>query len=253
MPAELVTDRSPRDCRPSTIEAHLVGLIEYGCCLDLQQRLIDEALSRADRRVVVLLCEHPEVLSVGRGGSWSQLRHNEAELSREGVRLHWTNRGGGCQLHLPGQLNVYPIVPLDTIGWSVGEYLTRLGRALAATCDDVRVDARSQPPSVGLWARGGLVATVGVAVKHAVTYHGAQLNVDPDMRRFQQLLRVDADRHYSSLAVESRRRLPMSRVRSLVLDHLTEAFDCSRLGIHTGHPLLRDAGTVRIGEVAGVV
>ena len=253
VPVELATDRSAAENCPSTVEAHLVGLVDYDRCLHLQQQLVDEAVSRADRRAVVLVCEHPTAISVGRGGSWAQLRQNEADLARTGINLRWSNRGGGCQLHLPGQLNVYPIVPVEAIGWSVGEYLDRLSRALEATCDDVRVDARSQPPSHGLWARGGLVATVGVAVKHGVAYYGAQLNVEPDMRQFQQLLRVDAHQRYSSLAAESQRRLSMSRVRACLLDRIAEAFDCERMGVHTGHPLICKAEPIRRNEVAGVV
>jgi lipoyl(octanoyl) transferase len=230
-----------------------MGLIDYDRCLALQQRLVDDAVSRADRHAVVLLCEHSNVISVGRGGSWAHLRHNQPQLSRENVGLRWSNRGGGCQLHLPGQLAVYPIVPLDAIGWNVGEYLRRLGQALEATCDDVRVDTHRQAPSHGLWARGGQVATVGAAIKHGVSYHGAQLNVEPDLRRFQQYLRVDASQRPSSLATESRSRPSMSRVRSCLMDRLAEAFDCERLDIHTGHPLLRHAAVASTSEVAGVV
>lgn len=253
MPAGLATNRSAHPCAPSSIEAHLIGLVDYDRCLALQQRLVDDAVSRADRRAVVLLCEHPTVISVGRSGSWAQLRHNQAQLAREGVALRWSNRGGGCRLHLPGQIAIYPIVPLDAIGWSVGGYLSRLGRALQATCNDVRVEAHPQCPSHGLWARGGQVATVGVAVKHGVAYHGAQLNVETDLRRFQQYLRVDASRRYSSLASESRRRLSMPRVRSCLLDQIAKAFDCERLDIHTGHPLLRHEQVASLSEVARVV
>ncbi|MEZ6069579.1 MAG: hypothetical protein R3C10_04740 [Pirellulales bacterium] len=253
------TDHVTPPRAPSSIEVHLLGLVNYDRCLELQQALIDDAISRADRRAVVLLCEHPAAISVGRSGSWSQLNgsvqsaHPAGGRPRPGVPLHWSNRGGRCQLHLPGQINLYGIVPIEAIGWSVGEYLGRLERALTDVCGDVRVEARRQRPGRGLWARAGQVAAVGVAVKHGVSYYGAQLNVEPDLGAFARHLRVDAQQRYSSLAAETRRPMSMSRVRSFLLARLAEAFDCQRLGVSTGHPLLRSIPTAPTGEVASVV
>ncbi len=51
--------------------------------------------------------------------------------------VRWVNRGGGCVLHAPGQLAIYPIVPLAWHRWTVGEYLRRFRQALTQTLDEL--------------------------------------------------------------------------------------------------------------------
>ena len=93
-------------------------------------------------------------------------------------------------MHAPGQLAVYPIVPLEQCGWTVGDYLGRFQAGLAEALADFGVDgprARRSGRHLGPHraARGA-----GVAVKDWVTYHGAFINVAPSMS-LQRL--VDSD------------------------------------------------------------
>src|SRR5688572_7460058 len=92
-----------------TVEAYLLGRIDFHACLTLQRRLVYETSGRRDGRISLILCEHPRSITVGRLGSWAHIRVDQRELESRQVPVHWTNRGGGCLVHLPGQLAVYPI------------------------------------------------------------------------------------------------------------------------------------------------
>jgi len=111
---------------------HLLGTVPFDACIALQRRLRYQVSSEVNRRLVVLLCEHPEIISIGRSGSRSHIRLTTAELRRRQLAVRWINRSGGCILHAPGQLCVYPIVPLDRLQWTASEYRQRLRAGITA-------------------------------------------------------------------------------------------------------------------------
>ena len=110
------TSESQRD---RVVDFHLLGEIDFDDVLCLQRRLVYE-LSTADQpRAVVLLCEHPSIITIGRAGSRGHIKLSHDELQRQQLATRWVDRTGGCILHAPGQLAVYPIVPLPQFGWTL--------------------------------------------------------------------------------------------------------------------------------------
>ena len=166
------------------VETFLLGRVPYMRCLALQERLRRQVAARDDGQIVVLMCEHPEVITIGRAGRPSDVTARGALRSRE-IETHWVNRGGGTLVHCPGQLAVYPIVPLRWHGLSLGEYLHRLQAAIAETLTELGVQVHVPPGRLGAWGRTGQVASIGVAVRDWVTWHGAYINVSPAMGLFR--------------------------------------------------------------------
>ena len=223
------------------VETFLLGRIDYRRCLALQRRLIGRIGERRDGQIALLLCEHPRVITVGRGGSPGEIAADSQLLRSRQIEVRWVNRGGGCLVHCPGQLAVYPIVPLRWHGFSVGEYLERLQAGIVETLDELGIRGHTPPGRCGIWGRSGQLAAVGVAVRNWVTYYGAYLNVCPPMGLFR-LVESDPLEHarMSCLLAERRGAARMSTVRAGLVRHLTEAFGCTRYHLYTGHPLLRD-------------
>src|SRR5436190_1900312 len=112
--------------RDFPVHIHLLGTVDFEDCLSLQRRLAYDALSRPDGRIVVLICEHPPLITIGRSGSRADVRLTAAELADRQLEIRNISRGGGAVLHSPGQLAIYPIVPLTLHGWTIGDYLRRL-------------------------------------------------------------------------------------------------------------------------------
>ncbi len=229
-----------------SLEAFLLGPLDFDASLALQQRLVFEAGGRADGQVSLLLCEHPPIITLGRLGSRSHVRLSPAELSRRGLDVRWVNRGGGALLHASGQLAICPIVPLDDHGLSVGAFIDRFEHGVLATLTELGLTAQSRTDAAGcrgLWGRGGQVAAFGVAVKRWTTYFGAYLNVDPDLRPFRAIdASPAAAGPMSSLAAERRQPVKMTSVRATIIRHLAVAFGCPRYHLYTGHPLLARRG-----------
>jgi len=231
------------------VETHLLGRVSLERCLNLQQRLAGEIGGRDDGKIALLLCEHPEIITVGRGGSPDEVAsHSQALRSRQ-IRVQWVNRGGGCMLHAPGQLAIYPIVPLRWHDFSVGEYLDRVQAALLETLDELGVQTATRPGRHGIWGRTGQLAAMGIAVRNWVTYFGAYLNVCPALGMFR-LVETDPleGTRMSSLAAERCGIMRMTTVRSILTGHLARTLGCDRYHLHTGHPSLRHATTGQKSE-----
>jgi lipoyl(octanoyl) transferase len=186
-----------------------------------------------------VVCEHEPAITVGRAGSPIDVAGQGHALKSRQVDVQWVARGGGAMLHCPGQLAIYPIVPLRWHGFTVGEYLERLLAAVVETLDDLRIPSRIAPGRFGVWGRTGQLAAVGIAVRDGVTRHGAWLNVCPPMGMFRL---VDTDptqgTHMSCLAAERRGHVRMSTTRSTLVPHLARTLGCQRYHLHSGHPYL---------------
>src|SRR5262249_51294326 len=152
--------------------------------LALQRRLVYHVGSDRDGAALVV-CEHPPLITVGRHGSRSHILFEPRELRARRWEVRWVNRGGGCQLHLPGQLAVYPVLALDRLGLGLQAYLDRLHEVVVALLDDFSVRGEARPGRRGVWVGQRRVAAVGVAVRDWVSYFGVTLNVSPDLTPFR--------------------------------------------------------------------
>lgn len=229
----------PRDVRDASLEAHLLGPIEFDACLALQQRLVYETAERNDGRITLLVCEHPPLVTIGRQGSRAHVRLGEAELIHRRLELRWVNRGGGCLLHGPGQLAIYPIVPLAARGLTVGDYLERMQEGVVAALVEMGLPVRTHDDRHGVWSRAGQVAAFGAAIKHWVSYHGLYINVHA-MPSVNRMIIADGveGAPMSSLGAERQRPLRITSVREALVRHLATSFGMERVHLYTGHPWL---------------
>jgi lipoyl(octanoyl) transferase len=229
-----------------SLEAFLLDRIDFDVALGLQQRLVEQAHDRGDGQISLLLCEHPALITVGRGGSPGEVAMQSRLVQSRQIEVRWVNRGGGCLVHSPGQLAIYPIVPLRWHGLSVGEFLHRLQSGIIETLDDLNVPSRGTEEveaaraPFGVWGRTGQLAALGIAVRHWVTYYGAYLNVCPPMGLFR-LVQTDllGKASMSSLVAERCGPVRMTGVRAALVRRLAERFGCDRFHLYTGHPMLR--------------
>jgi lipoyl(octanoyl) transferase len=244
-PGTPVTSTTAHAAEPS-VQFHLLGTAVFSECLELQRRLARDAEAGGDRRIAVIVCEHPEIITVGRSGSRGDIRLSDEQLRRRGLTVRWVNRGGGCIMHAPGQLAVYPIAPLARCGWSVGQYMGRLREGAAAALNSLGFAVQQRPPHFGVWGRTGLLAALGVAVRAGISRHGLFLNVNPSMSLAGLIdtapassLRAGERAAMSCLLAERRQALRMPAVRAALIRHLAAALGCERYHLHTGHPWLR--------------
>jgi lipoyl(octanoyl) transferase len=221
------------------LQVYLLGSVEFEAALALQRRLaFDVAGDRS--AAALILCEHPPLITVGRQGSWAHIRCTREDLQLRGWRVRWVNRGGGCLLHTPGQMAIYPILALDQLGLGVQDYLDRLHAVLIALLDDFNIRGASRPGRPEVWVADRPIASVGVAIRDWVTYYGAVLNVNPDLHLFR-LVQTGGAESGRMTSIERQRHSPLrpAFVRERLLEHFTERFRFARTSLFFDHPLLK--------------
>jgi len=159
-----------------------LGQLEYLTALSLQQRLLEEKQSGTTMDML-LVVEHPHVFTSGRAGMEKNM------LDRGDVPFHLTTRGGDITYHGPGQLVAYPLLDLrSTLRRDVHIYLRNLERVLIQTVNLFGITAKMVPPWTGVWIENRKIASIGIAVRRGITYHGLALNVCPDLSYFNRII-----------------------------------------------------------------
>src|SRR4029077_14510481 len=131
---------------------------------------------------VLLLLEHPPVVTVGR----SARRGGAPPFDRGGIEVVEVERGGDVTYHGPGQLVGYPILDLTQHRPDVHWYLRTIEQALIVALAQLAIPAERRPGYTGVWTRGGArkIASIGIHVKRWVSWHGFALNVTTDLSQF---------------------------------------------------------------------
>jgi lipoyl(octanoyl) transferase len=220
------------------LDVRLLGTVDFESAQFLLERSVYEISGRGDRFGSLFLCEHPPLITVGRAGSRAHVLLEQKELSARGLQVRWLNRGGGCLVHAPGQLAVYPVVPLQRLGLGLSDYRTALVGSVLDLCGELGITASPLEgnPSV-VAGRGGAFAFVGAAVKRWVAYQGLFVNVHP-LLQLQRLVSLGGDLRPTSLQALRGRAISMSAVRESLIRNLARRLGYAEYQIFTGHPLL---------------
>jgi lipoyl(octanoyl) transferase len=169
-----------------------LGLIEYAEAFALQCALV--AARKTDAMPnVLLLCEHPHVITLGRNGKREHLLASDHLLRQMGTEFCETDRGGDITYHGPGQIVGYPIVKLSEIRRDVGWYVRQLEEIMIRTTAEFGLTASRVPGKTGIWVQTAdageeKLGAIGVHLSRWVTSHGFAYNVSTDLRYFDLIV-----------------------------------------------------------------
>jgi lipoyl(octanoyl) transferase len=172
-----------------------LGLAEYPAAREMERRLVAARKAGAVPDVL-LLCEHPHVITQGRAGRKENLLASPRVLQQMGVSFFDTDRGGDITYHGPGQLVAYPILRLSEIRRDVGWYVRQLEEAMIRASADFGISAARIPGMTGIWAappdtpeaEAEKLGAIGVHISRWVTSHGLAYNVATDLRYFDLIM-----------------------------------------------------------------
>lgn len=157
-----------------------LGRVPYAAALELQHRLVDERIA-GETEDQLLLLEHDEVFTLGRGADEADLGGGEAV---HGIPCIRSSRGGGVTYHGPGQAVAYPIVAVPVGAQDVGRYVRMLEKAILDCVAEFGVKAEAVAGAPGVWVDGRKLASIGIGIRRWVAFHGIALNIDPQLSRF---------------------------------------------------------------------
>jgi lipoyl(octanoyl) transferase len=165
-----------------TLEVIEAGRVPYADALDWQRGLADDRVAGRLDHDVLLLLEHPPVVTLGRNSRQAHV------LQADGVDVFEVERGGDVTYHGPGQLVGYPILDLGGYKRDLHWYLRTLEQALIEALALLDIPAERNPGFTGVWTRGRKIASIGIHVKQWVTWHGFALNVTTDLSYFDRIV-----------------------------------------------------------------
>ena len=165
-----------------------VGLAPYDDVWALQKRAAAQRISGALAEDLLILCEHPAVVTLGRSTKAGNLLASPARLESLGVQLRDVERGGDVTVHEPGQLVVYPIIDLKNHTQDLHWYLRQVEAAIVRALELLGVASERVPGLTGVWREGRKLASIGVHARDWVTWHGVALNVHNDLATFAHVV-----------------------------------------------------------------
>jgi lipoyl(octanoyl) transferase len=162
--------------------------MRYADALALQRAAARDRIDGTLAEDLLLLLEHPPVITLGRSANASHLLAPADVLAARGVEVFEVERGGDVTFHGPGQLVGYPIIDLGRHRQDLHWYLRQLEEALIRTLAEFGVAAERRPALTGVWTGGRKIASIGVHARNWVTWHGFALNVTTDLAWFDSIV-----------------------------------------------------------------
>jgi lipoyl(octanoyl) transferase len=204
-----------------------VGLIPYAKACELQRRCV-AARKAALIPDVLLLCEHPHVITLGRNGRRENLLAGDHLLRQMNVEFCSTDRGGDITYHGPGQLVGYPIMDLAAIRRDVRWYTCQLEEVMIRAAAFFGISAGRSPAKIGVWAGAAgheKLGALGVHLSRWVTSHGFAFNVSTDLRYFDLIVPCGiADCRATSLEKLLARPVKLAGVTPVIAELFGEIF-----------------------------
>ncbi len=205
------------------------GLLPYGQACALQHQLV-EARKAAAIPDLLLFCEHPHVITLGRNGKRENLRASERLLAQMNVTFHESDRGGDITYHGPGQIVGYPILDLTAHRRDVRWYVQQLEETMIRASADFGITAARVEGRRGIWVgrppSDEKLAALGVHLNRWVTSHGFAYNVATDLRYFDLIVPCGiAGKRATSLERALDRAVSTDEVRRKLAAHFGELFE----------------------------
>lgn len=171
----------------STVDVYWLGTVSYEKALGYQKTLLERRIA-GETRDSLLLLEHPPTVTTGRRGNTEHLLVRKEHLEKRGIAFHRASRGGDITFHGPGQLVGYPILNLRDHGTDVRGHMRKLERTVIRSLGDFGIEGGRVDGATGVWAGGGKIASIGIAIRKWVTYHGFALNVNTELDYFDLIV-----------------------------------------------------------------
>jgi len=200
-----------------------LGLIDYQSAWDIQRQCVDDVI-KGRRQHVLLICEHPPVLTLGRLADRSHILFNEEYLCRQGIRVIPVDRGGEVTLHAPGQLILYPILNLDKLGRDLHRYLHQLEQVGIDFLRLFGIVGKRVLGKTGVWIDDKKIMSIGIGVRKWVSFHGIGINIYTDLSCFQMIRPCGLEVEMTSLQRQIAGTIDMGKVKEMITDVFEREF-----------------------------
>lgn len=217
-----------------------LGLVDYKKAWDIQEKYFKQAI---DRKIAIrngenlpppsnylILCEHPNVYTIGKSGKEENLLLSSEEVKSKEASFYKINRGGDITYHGPGQLVVYPILDLDQFFTDIHKYMRFLEQAVINTLLKFGIQSSRIDGMTGVWIDSALpsarkICAMGVKSSRWVTMHGIGFNINTNLDFFSHIVPCGIDdKAVTSMQKELGIEVDMQEVENTIIEEFKSLF-----------------------------
>ncbi len=204
-----------------------LGRMAYAPVHQLQRDCVAWKLAGRQRADLFLMVEHLPVFTLGKRGGRQSLMVSEQFLVAQGIDIVETGRGGDITYHGPGQLVLYPVIDLKKRRLSVAGYVELLEELMIDTAAAFGVIAGRDARNRGVWVGDNKIGSIGIRVRHGVTFHGLAFNINLDFEHFSWINPCGLQQvGVTSLVKERGESISFAEVKEYVVTLLGRKFHC---------------------------
>lgn len=163
-----------------------LGLVDFRKAWQFQKDIFRDVKAGLIQSALIL-CQHYPVITLGRCAKKENIVVSEIELRKKGIQIFEIERGGDVTYHGPGQIVVYPIFNLNYLKKDIHFYLRYLEDIVIDLLSDFGINGLRYHGLTGVWVGEQKIASIGIAIKNWITFHGLSINIkknDLDNFRF---------------------------------------------------------------------
>lgn len=201
-----------------------LGPADYNAGWQLQQNILNQ-VKCGFLDFALVLCRHHPVVTFGRKANPQNFKAPKEELERKGIRVLEVERGGDVTYHGPGQITAYPIFNLACLKKDIHWFLRQLEEVGIGLAAEFSIKAERRPGLTGVWVGNEKIASIGIAVRNWVTFHGISINVSKDdLRNFDFIRPCGMDSVMASLENFLGRAPDMAKINEKLIRKFQDTF-----------------------------
>ncbi|HEY4662515.1 MAG TPA: lipoyl(octanoyl) transferase LipB [Candidatus Humimicrobiaceae bacterium] len=208
-----------------------LDLISYGDAYNLQEEIF-ELVKANDYKGAILLLEHYPVITIGNNKNTGSLLVSREELCKQNVELVQSNRGGDITLHSPGQIVCYTILNLARLKKDLSFFVHNLEEVIIDVLASYDIYGVRINKHRGVFTGDFKIASIGLRVRKWITLHGFSLNVNNDLKYFDNIIACGLKDHpQTSMKKISKKTIPIHDVKEQILKSFSSIFEIPVTGI----------------------
>jgi lipoate-protein ligase B len=199
-----------------------LGLVDFQSAWDFQKKVFSEVRD-GSLPSGLILCQHHPVLTLGRAANPKNILLSERELKLKGIAIYKIERGGEVTYHGPGQLSVYPIFNLSYFKKDIHFFLRYLEEVTINLLADFGVSARQFPGRTGVWVEQEKIASIGIAIRQWISFHGLSINLQKeDLENFRFIRPCGMDIQMTCLETVLGRPLQLNQIKQNLISRFSQ-------------------------------
>lgn len=212
-----------------------LGLVDYKATWEFQKELFNKAINQKLNQQTpehhLIVCEHPNVYTLGKSAEKINLLLDKQQLKDKSVDVYDIERGGDITYHGPGQLVIYPIFDLEQIGIGVKQFVFQIEQAIINTLSKINIQSSRIEGRIGIWLGENTpnerkIAAIGIKCSRHITMHGLAFNIFPDLNFFNYIIPCGIkDKSVTSVENEIGRIKTYVEIKNILLSEISIIFE----------------------------